>query len=173
MLERVGRVAYRLQLPLSSRIHPVFHVSQLKKCLRPNQEVLSELPNPDLSLQFPVRVLQRRVRQRGHTTVVQGLIQWSGASEDLATWEDMEALKQQFPSAPAWGQAGFQGGRIVNDHDRNDSATVDQPVQRGTVDQPATEQEAGQDLVQGNCVMGRPKRITRLPARLAGREWAR
>lgn len=28
---------------------------------------------------------------------------------ELSTWEDEEAPKQQFPHAPAWGQAGSQG----------------------------------------------------------------
>ncbi|KAI5436155.1 hypothetical protein KIW84_022565 [Lathyrus oleraceus] len=33
ILARVGAVSYRLKLPESARIHSVFHVSQLKKCL--------------------------------------------------------------------------------------------------------------------------------------------
>jgi hypothetical protein len=27
----------------------------------------------------------------------------------MATWEDLEALKSRFPTAPAWGQAASQG----------------------------------------------------------------
>jgi hypothetical protein len=66
------------------------------------------------------------MRQRGHRAVAQGLVQWSGAAVDQATWEDLEALAQRFPGAPAWGQAGTQAGGIVSVPAPPASATVDQ-----------------------------------------------
>lgn len=43
-MERVGSVAYRLKLPPSSAIHPVFHVSQLKAALGRDQKPVPMLP---------------------------------------------------------------------------------------------------------------------------------
>jgi hypothetical protein len=48
ILKRVGEVAYQLELPENvSDVHDVFHVSQLKKCLRVPKE---QLPMEDLSV---------------------------------------------------------------------------------------------------------------------------
>lgn len=115
VLARVGEVAYHLDLPLTSRIHPVIHVSQLKKAVGANVQVQTILPSPLDILQVPTRILQRRLRQKGPVAVSQVLVQWSGQPESLATWEDFDELKQRFPLSPAWGQASFQGRGSVSD----------------------------------------------------------
>jgi hypothetical protein len=112
--EKIGTIAYKLQLPDSSTIHPVFHVSQLKLAV-PVTHSAQPLP-PDLDgLQVPERILQKRVAKVGTEVCLQALIKWSGMSTALATWEDIEALRQHFPRAPAWGQAGaYRGGDVSN-----------------------------------------------------------
>ena len=64
ILAKLGSVAYRLELPPSlADVHDVFHVSQLKKCLRVPAEAteLEKLDlQPDLSYpEHPIRILER------------------------------------------------------------------------------------------------------------------
>ncbi|KAL1206308.1 hypothetical protein V5N11_032449 [Cardamine amara subsp. amara] len=68
ILERVGPVAYRLELPaIMQAFHKVFHVSMLKKCLHRGDEVVAEIPldlQPNLTVETrPLRVLERRVKE--------------------------------------------------------------------------------------------------------------
>ena len=52
---RVGKVAYRLQLPLGSQVHFAFHVSHLKKHV-------GSVPTKE-----PVPVLDRRIVKKGNS----------------------------------------------------------------------------------------------------------
>jgi transposase InsO family protein len=111
---RVGTVAYTLDLPSSSAVHPTFHVSQLKKAVLPGTLVSSLFPT-DIELpRVPIAILQRRQAPTTAGMGEQVLVQWSGWPPELATWEFLETVRQQYPRAPAWGQAGSQAPGTVS-----------------------------------------------------------
>ncbi|XBH78185.1 hypothetical protein VPH35_104520 [Triticum aestivum] len=151
IVARVGEVAYQLDLPISSRVHPVFHVSLLKRVLAPDCQVRPHLLPLDTHLQVPEQVLRQRVVRKGNDSAVQVLIRWSDSTDELATWEDKDTLKQLFPRASAWGQAVSKGGGVVSDQEH-----IEEHVTRETEVQITT----------------RPRRKPQQPARLARPEWA-
>ncbi|KAH0673099.1 hypothetical protein KY284_024186 [Solanum tuberosum] len=90
VLKRIGEVAYKLDLPASSRIHPTFHVSVLRKCIgTPDQQVtpLELLDQSSALVLMPESTLQQRVLHKGNGQLVQWLIKWSGLPDSDATWE--------------------------------------------------------------------------------------
>ena len=98
----MGAVAYRLELPEEmSDIHNIFHVSQLKKCLRvPKEQVSMEVMDlkPDLQYQErPIKILDVATRQTRRTAVRFCRVQWSNHTEAEATWEREDDLKKEFP----------------------------------------------------------------------------
>lgn len=115
ILAKIGDAAYKLQLPVDCNVYPVFHVSLLKKVVNSSTVVSSELPDLSHEWQVPQLVLDRRLHQLQDKMIPQVLVQWSQWPAELATWEDEEALRQQFPKAPAWGQADSDRGRNVTD----------------------------------------------------------
>jgi transposase InsO family protein len=126
IVSKVGQVAYQLELPASASIHPVFHVSQLKKVVPASHQVSASLPDPEDVWHVPEKILAKRLVSKGSSSLQQVLIKWSGWSDALATWEDLEALRRQFPAAPAWGQAGsLQGGDVST------SASTDASTEAG------------------------------------------
>lgn len=127
IIAKMGKVAYKLLLP-DTTVHPVIHVSQLKKVVPPSFQVSTDLPHSTTTdaFRFPVKILQRRLKPHGDRLVSEVLIQWSSWPTSMATWELEEELKLQFPGAPAWRQAVSQGGRDVRDPDGAYSEEGDQ-----------------------------------------------
>ncbi|KAG8380917.1 hypothetical protein BUALT_Bualt06G0066500 [Buddleja alternifolia] len=95
VIKRIGKVAYQLQLPPHCRIHPTFHVSQLKK------KVGSAVTSPDLPVMLtsqghivlqPERILDRRIVPKHNRPVTQVLIKWFNTPSEDSTWEDLFTL---------------------------------------------------------------------------------
>jgi len=102
ILERHGEVAYQLELPKSlSGVHDVFHVSQLKKCLRvPKEQIpLEELAiKEDLTYgEYSIKILETAERVTRSRTVKMCKVQWNRYTEDEATWEREEDLRKTYP----------------------------------------------------------------------------
>lgn len=100
VMQRIGKVAYRLQLLEGVRIHLVFHVSQLKKHCGTNAIPSADLPlvSKDGKIKTePVQVLETRALPRNKLLVTQWLIQWVNLPLDNASWEDADFIKATFP----------------------------------------------------------------------------
>uniref|UniRef100_A0A2N9IF31 Integrase catalytic domain-containing protein n=1 Tax=Fagus sylvatica TaxID=28930 RepID=A0A2N9IF31_FAGSY len=101
IVEKVGVVAYRLELPEEAQIHNVFHVSCLKPKLGQSVLPIAKLPPVDsmghLSPE-PSRILdQRTIKKRRHGSATEVLVQWEGSTQEDATWELLFKLQQQYP----------------------------------------------------------------------------
>ena len=101
IIQKVGPVAYKLQLPEGAKVHSTFHVSVLKKAVGDSTVSSTELPPIDdegvLDLE-PKLVLDTRWLKRGGNVMEQSLIQWNNLPMEEATWEDTVVIKQRFPS---------------------------------------------------------------------------
>ncbi|WVZ88264.1 hypothetical protein U9M48_034804 [Paspalum notatum var. saurae] len=88
--EQCGPVAYRPELPPHlAAVHDVFHVSQLKKCLR---------IQPDLTYEEkPIKILDQKQRSTRRRTINFYKVQWSNHSEEEATWEHEGFLRTKYP----------------------------------------------------------------------------
>jgi hypothetical protein len=102
IIDHKGEVAYQLELPPQlSGVHDVFHVSQLKKCLRVLEEqLLMEYLDLGGDLTYserPIKILDSVERVTHSKVIKMCKVQWSHHSEDEATWEHEEEVRADYP----------------------------------------------------------------------------
>jgi hypothetical protein len=97
IINKYGPTSYQVELP--SRllgVHNVFHVFQLKRCLKPLTDVVIEdtiLLKPDLMYKtYPTKILDQQDRVTHNKITRFYKVQWNDLSEDEATWEHEEFL---------------------------------------------------------------------------------
>jgi hypothetical protein len=102
ILEKCGNVDYKLNLsPSLAGVHDIFHVLQLKKCLKAHVDVVLPEVTPlkvDLSYtEHPIKVLDQKDSATRHKTMKFFKIQWSNHIEEEATWESEDFLCFRHP----------------------------------------------------------------------------
>ncbi|CAN6474517.1 unnamed protein product [Victoria cruziana] len=90
VLQRVGSAAYRLALPASAQVHPVFHVTRLKPHRGELPEQIEQIPT---QLPVPRRILRHRQTQRHGRTLQEALIEWEG-TDGGTSWEELDQIIQ-------------------------------------------------------------------------------
>jgi hypothetical protein len=116
VLQRVGTVAYKLELLANALIHPVFHVSQLKPFTPSSVPVFSDLSQlVDLcGLEVkPVQILDRGLVRKGSYPVVQVKVAWSHLDSSNSTLENFDVRKARFPYELDWGRSTYGVGGEV------------------------------------------------------------
>jgi hypothetical protein len=85
VIARVVSIAYKLDLPPHTLVHPVLHVSQWKHAIGTSHQVTPTLPTDFALKLLPEQVLQTRSVRRNNSMVQQVLIKWNNLPTSLAT----------------------------------------------------------------------------------------
>ncbi|WMV50578.1 hypothetical protein MTR67_043963 [Solanum verrucosum] len=112
--KRIGKVAYELELPQElAAVHPVFHVSMLKKCMG---DLSLIIPTEDIGIkdsfsyeEIPVQILDRQVRKLRTKEIAPVKVLWRNQFVEEATWETEEDMKKRCPHLFETGDIPDQG----------------------------------------------------------------
>jgi hypothetical protein len=102
ILERIGPVAYKLELPEElSRVHDTFHVSNLKKCLSDESLVIPwkeiQLDDKLVFMEEPVEIMDREVKQLKHNRILIVKVRWDSKLGPEYTWEREDQIRDKYP----------------------------------------------------------------------------
>jgi hypothetical protein len=82
---------YKLELPPSSHVRPIFHVSFLNKVIDDNipvQTILLEINEEGKIILEPETILENKVKKLPNQAITEYLIKWKNLPIEEATWED-------------------------------------------------------------------------------------
>ncbi|XP_068649971.1 uncharacterized protein [Aristolochia californica] len=113
ILQSIGLVAYKLHLPLDSKLHIAFHVSLLMSFKGPAPPPAPFLPpvKEGAVVPTPSMILGARRHKNGWEV----LVQWTNIDATEASWEDVDVFQQAYPTFELEDKLYHQGGRDVVD----------------------------------------------------------
>ncbi|GKA26216.1 hypothetical protein Tco_0712325 [Tanacetum coccineum] len=102
IIEKVGHVAYRIDLPEEMNdIHDTFHMSNLKKCLAdPTQKVPLDENQVEAKLNFveePVEILEREFKKLKRSRIAIVKVRWNSKRGHEFMWERDDHMKLKYP----------------------------------------------------------------------------
>ena len=102
IVERIGEVAYQLALPPGlSGVHPVFHISMLRKYHQGGDHVIqwdSVLLDQNLTFEEePITILDRQIRKLRSKEIASVKVQRKHRQVEEATWETESDMRSKYP----------------------------------------------------------------------------
>ncbi|KAI3819877.1 hypothetical protein L1987_13729 [Smallanthus sonchifolius] len=102
ILERIGKVAYKLELhPSLANIHSTFHVSNLKKCLADeNLHIPLDDVRIDETMHFverPVEIIDTEIKRLRRSRIPIVKVRWESKRGPEFTWEREDQIKLKYP----------------------------------------------------------------------------
>ncbi|GJV27346.1 retrotransposable element Tf2 [Tanacetum coccineum] len=106
IIVKIGQVAYTLQLPLNSAIHPTYHVSLLKPHhgTLPDSSTLPSTHEREHTSKVLAKVLEIRTVKKNNAAHVEWLVQCKDETEEATTWESAASIDTLYPNFDPWGQ---------------------------------------------------------------------
>ncbi|KAL0541112.1 hypothetical protein IC582_021147 [Cucumis melo] len=109
ILEKVGLVAYKLDLPATTSIHPVFHVSQLKKFVGDQTGVQPTIQFVNENLEWQAQLEEALKYQKNSAGGWEVLIRWKDLPEHEASWECYNEIQRLCPTFHLEDKVNLEG----------------------------------------------------------------
>ena len=97
VLKNISTMAYKLELPASSRVHPVFNASCLKKVIGENlpvQTIFLELDEEGKIILEPKAITEKITQKLRNQSISEYIIKWKNLPTEDSTWEDDKFIQK-------------------------------------------------------------------------------